>query len=156
MADLKIIFEELGCINIQTYIQSGNVSYKTSETNISQIIRTSIQQKFGFEVPVQVFNSDRIRLIVSANPFLKDRTADVRFLHVTFLDSIPNKQLVELLEETRFKNEEFRIIENIVYLFCPNGYGKAKLNNNLLERKLKVSATTRNWKTALKIASMTH
>jgi uncharacterized protein (DUF1697 family) len=43
--------------------------------------------------------------------------------------------------------DEFVRCGQEIYLFCPNGYGKTKLSNNFFERKLKVAATTRNWKT---------
>jgi uncharacterized protein (DUF1697 family) len=43
------------------------------------------------------------------------------------------------------------IIEDRIYLYCPGGYGKTKLSNNYFENKLKVEATTRNWKTLLKL-----
>ena len=44
-------------------------------------------------------------------------------------------------------NEIFVIKDREIYLYCPNGYGRTKLNNQTFERKLKTTATTRNWKT---------
>lgn len=36
----------------------------------------------------------------------------------------------------------------------PNGYGRTKLSNAFFERKLKVAATTRNWKTVTALHDM--
>ena len=54
---------------------------------------------------------------------------------------------LEVIDEKKGEGEEIIISENVVYLYCPNGYGNTKLTNNLFESKLNVVATTRNWKT---------
>ena len=53
------------------------------------------------------------------------------------------------------QNEEIEFTTDAIYLYCPNGYGKTKLNNNFLENKLKVNATTRNWKTINELLNLT-
>ena len=42
----------------------------------------------------------------------------------------------------------------MVYIYCPSGFAKTKLNNNLFERKLKVTATTRNYNTTMKLLEL--
>lgn len=67
-----------------------------------------------------------------------------------------NTKTLEKIIEKKHSSEEIAFLPNAVYLNCPNGYGKTKLNNNFLENKLKVQATTRNWKTTnelLKLAT---
>jgi uncharacterized protein (DUF1697 family) len=65
---------------------------------------------------------------------------------------IPDPSTVLLLEVKKEANEKFLVISREVYLYCPSGYGKTKLNNTMLEKKLKTIATTRNWKTINNIA----
>lgn len=74
------------------------------------------------------------------------------------LSSKPQKIDFNTIEEKKLSGEEISFTDNAVYLYCPNGYGKSKLTNSFLETKLKVAATTRNWKTTnelLKIAQVT-
>ena len=78
------------------------------------------------------------------------------FFFVTFLSEQPSNESIALLQEMKFDKEEYQLIEKALYLYCPNGYGKTKLNNNFLERKLGVSATTRNWKTVMKLFSISN
>ena len=66
---------------------------------------------------------------------------------MTFLSGLPDPRYVEEIEKLSFPPEEYVMAEDTIYLFSPNGYGKAKLNNNFFEQKLKVGATTRNWRT---------
>jgi uncharacterized protein (DUF1697 family) len=70
---------------------------------------------------------------------------------VSFLAKSTSDENIKKLNATNYSSEEYYIHERYVYLFVPNGYGKAKLNNNFFENKLKVFGTTRNWKTLNKL-----
>ena len=67
------------------------------------------------------------------------------------LDGIPT---IEILVAN--SDDEFQLIENAIYLYCPNGYGNTKLNNNLFEKKLKIATTTRNWNTISKLVELSN
>jgi uncharacterized protein (DUF1697 family) len=149
METLRNIYENLGFINVQTYIQSGNIVFrykKISLSNLQKKIADAIFETTGFEVPVLVKELDELRTIFNNNPFLKKRKEDINFLHVTFLSDFPSKEGMDRIKEA-YLPDEFIYSEKNIYLFCPNGYGNTKLNNNFFENKLKLSATTRNWKT---------
>jgi uncharacterized protein (DUF1697 family) len=158
MADLKKMFETLPFENVRTYIQSGNVVFDAraeDEQDFEKLIHNTIQKTFSFSVPVIVLEAKELKNVWQDNPFLKGRNEDVTQLHVTFLDEIPNNNLVEKLKETaQFLPDEWILDGRAIYLFCPNGYGKTKLTNNFFENKLKVTATTRNWKTVNELISM--
>jgi uncharacterized protein (DUF1697 family) len=67
-----------------------------------------------------------------------------KLLHFTFLVERTANYNKEITDNKRSENEEIEISERVVYLYCPNGYGKTKLNNTFLENTLKVTSTTRN------------
>ena len=154
MDALQKMYKNLCFDSITTYIQSGNVVFRSIETEHEKLekkISKQIKKDFGFEAPVIVLTMDNLSKIIDNNPFLKDYSRDPNFLHVTFLSSKPEKYDIKAIEEKKLSGEEIVIAENAVYLYCPNGYGKTKLNNNFLETKLKVGTTTRNWKTVNKL-----
>jgi uncharacterized protein (DUF1697 family) len=155
MADLKEVYESLGFTNVVTYIQSGNVLFnsdnKYSENELKVQIKKAIEEKYDFQVPIIVFSIEFLKNIVSNNPFLKEREIDIEKLHVTYLVEIPSKEKLELIKNVDFSPDRFSIIDSAVYVYCPGGYGKTKLSNTFFETKLKVKATTRNWKTTLKL-----
>lgn len=159
MDALKKMFEKLNFKSIQTYIQSGNVVFTTAEKDpkkIEKLISLEIKKEFGFDVPVIILHVNTLKEIIDSNPFAKDHVKDISFLHVTFLADNPTKFDKEKIVEKKQPGEEIAFTTNVVYLYCPNGYGKTKLNNTFLENKLKVQATTRNWKTTnelLKLAT---
>lgn len=149
MDQLKKLMASLGFENVQTYIQSGNIIYQSKKTDpkkLSESIKKGIQKDFGYDVPVHTLTIDTLETIIKNNPFTK-LSLDTSFLHVTFLAAMPDPAKIEILKSMDTKKDTFEIIEQTMYIYCPNGYGNTKLSNTFIENKLKIGATTRNWKT---------
>ena len=89
----------------------------------------------------------QLKEIKAANPFSNDSEKNPAYLHVTFLSDAPLLENIEKLNTLDFMPDEWAIEDHAMYLYCPNGYGNTKLSAAFLERKLKISTTTRNWKT---------
>lgn len=156
MDQLKKMMFRLGFENVQTYIQSGNIIYqtrKTVTTKLSEAIKNSIQKEFGFDVPVQTLTLDELDTIIQHNPYAK-QDLDTTFFHITFLTAIPDVDKIALLKAVDSKHDSFEIWQQTMYLYCPNGYGNTKLTNTFIESKLKISATTRNWKTSNELLNL--
>lgn len=154
MKDLKMLFQSLDFENVQTYIQSGNVVFeaaeKENEQEMSLKIAQAILQKYSFEVPILVFKKEEWEKVVLENPFLSEENVVIKSLYVTFLAEKPKAENLAKLESVSFLPDIFTVLDKRIYLKVEK-YGKTKLSNNFFERKLKVSATTRNWKTVLKL-----
>ncbi|MCF2443150.1 DUF1697 domain-containing protein [Dyadobacter sp. CY345] len=158
MAELKMMFESLNFGEVKTYIQSGNIAFMPKPGNDKDLqfqIHEAILKTFHFDVPVIVLDETETKDIQENNPFLTNRNEDESKLHVTFLSEKPQSDLFEKLTETaQFLPDEWILAGRAIYIFCPEGYGKTKLNNNFFEKKLKVTATTRNWKTINELVAM--
>ncbi|MBC7383425.1 MAG: DUF1697 domain-containing protein [Bacteroidia bacterium] len=150
MEALNALFAELGFKNIKTYIQSGNVVFQFKETPtdvLEKKIAKKIIEAFFFEVPVIVKKFIEVETILINNPFLNSRKEDPKLLHLTFLAAKPEEAELDKIKRGNYGADEFIVTDKSIYLFCPEGYGNTKLSNNFFERKLKLTATTRNWKT---------
>lgn len=150
MDRLKKMYEDIGFTNPISYLQSGNVIFNSNESDIKKVeasIFKGITDTFSFDVPVIVLTSTDLEKIIKHNPFVNDKKKDPTFFHVTFLADKPINKDMTLLIDKKQEHEDVILIEKAVYLYCPNGYGRTKLNNNFIENKLRVRATTRNWKT---------
>jgi uncharacterized protein (DUF1697 family) len=158
MADLKTLYESLGFKNISTYIQSGNVIFTTakklSNTELAAVIEKAIKKQYGFEVPVITKTLIEWNKIIMANPFVKKKGIDLERLYVTFLSQPPDKENISKAESFSYPPDEFIITDAAIYMHVPDSYGNTKLSNNFFEKKLKVSATTRNWKTVVTLAEL--
>ncbi|MCB4807625.1 DUF1697 domain-containing protein [Tamlana sp. 62-3] len=156
MADLRALLTESGLKNVQTYIQSGNVVFESSEENnniLETLISQAIAKKFKFNVPVLVLTPEELSVIFNNSPFPQEQKEDSYF---TFLFQAPNNSLIKEISEINYPNESFKITSNCVYFYSSIGYGRAKCNNNFFERKLQVTATARNYKTTLKLMDLSN
>ena len=157
MNDLKSYFEELGFQEVLTYIQSGNIIFSFETTNqqkLEQMIREKILEKTRYNVPVAVLSRAELDTIIENNPYKTLENQEIEKLHLTVLEELPLQENILQLTRNNFAPEEFSFGGRYIYLFLPNGYGRAKLNNNFIEKKLKTGATTRNWKTIKKLQEM--
>ncbi|MEQ9102486.1 MAG: DUF1697 domain-containing protein [Imperialibacter sp.] len=157
MKELQTLYESLGYEQVKTYIQSGNVAFATSEqqqTLVKGNIEKAISQHFGFDVPVLVRTKADVQKVIEENPFLNEKGIELDKLHVTFLDQLPKQENVDKLLTYDYAPDRFVLTGKEVYVYCPNGYGRTKINNTFFESKLKVGATTRNWKTVDVLAEM--
>jgi uncharacterized protein (DUF1697 family) len=155
MAELRQEFGEMDFDDVQTYIQSGNVIFRSPRpaARLAAEIEARLQRTFAAGITVLLRTPDQLRSVVAHNP-LVGSSKDESKLHVTFLAEAPASARGVSLDGASFLPDEFRILGREVYLHCPNGYGKTKLNNAFFERSLGVAATTRNWKTVTTLADM--
>ena len=154
MEELKALYESLNLKSVKTYIQSGNVIFECSHSNISELtnkIEKIIKQTFGFSVTVIIRTKNEFKHLIDNNPFYGERKEDITKLHVTFLADIPSHSSLSVMNELEDKSDQLAIAGKDIYLFCPNGYARTKLTNSYFEKILNVSATTRNWKTVNKL-----
>jgi uncharacterized protein (DUF1697 family) len=150
MPELKALYESLDFSRVTTYVQSGNVVFDSpipDAVKVTAAIETEIARHFGFPVAVVLRGADDFRRILAGNPFIRPRNEAPEKLYVTFLSALPPAAASEHLQSPTGSADEFILSDREVYLFCPGGYGRTKLSNTFFENKLKVPATTRNWKT---------
>ncbi len=154
MAELREVLTTSELENVQTYIQSGNVIFQSSEENkvkLEAIINKAINAHFGFDVPVLVRSKEEIKAILDDCPFPEEKKVVSYFI---MLSETPKKDLIDETSKQILPNEEFVITNNCVYIFYALGAGKAKLGINWFEKKLKVKATARNYRTMAKLIDM--
>jgi uncharacterized protein (DUF1697 family) len=158
MIDLKRVFEAMGLCEIQTYIQSGNVLFKSNETEelLRKKIEHEIKVTFGFSVTVTLRTSEELEGIIRNCPFSAEEvlkaesTSEGESLYVAFLTNAPLQENIERFDTYRSESDEYKIVGREVFLLFHNSIRNSKLANNL--QKLDVPATTRNWKTINKLA----
>ena len=155
MAELKSLYEKLGFDNVLTYIQSGNVIFDTPVKNTAELkatIEDAIEEKYKFHVPVILRTNQELEAILRNCPFGSiDMVEDGTKVLVTFLSSLPSDIKASNIQRYVVEPEKLVCVEKEVYLHCPNGYGRSKLSNTFLEKKLGVEATTRNLKSVHKL-----
>jgi uncharacterized protein (DUF1697 family) len=152
MADLKSLFEALGFKDVVTYIQSGNVVFSSSnEDDVSVKISEGIREKYGWDVPVLIKTASEIESILSNCPFSEEKKMKSYFI---LFNKTPFDKNIEDVARLSYPDEELEITPMCLYFFCAMGYGRIKMNMNLIEKKLKVKATSRNYRTLVKLLEL--
>jgi uncharacterized protein (DUF1697 family) len=157
MADLRALVASLGFDDVTTYVQSGNVVFSGPGTaeGAAASIREALTADLGVDVPVLARTGQEFAGVLSVSPY-QDLDADPATLHVTFLGATPEVDAVDGLHSDALAQapDRLQVIGAEVFLHCPGGYGRTKLTNTYLERRLGVTATTRNWRTVTVLAEM--
>lgn len=154
MKDIAAILEAKGCVEIQTYIQSGNVVFRANkdiEKNGTVEIGREIFARKGFEPKILLLSSKQLQAAIQNNPF---PTAIGNALHFFFLESEPLQPNLAHLSSLKTESEEFKLCKDVLYLYTPDGLGRSKLAV-AVEKAVGVPATARNWNTVSKLMSMT-
>lgn len=154
MEELRKVFEGMGFKNVRSYIQSGNIIFETAKTKPEKLcskIQKELLKIFGYEVTVVVRTIPEIEEVIKKYPFSKVRKHEECRIYVSFLERVPDKAAVKELIALNSEDEMFHIADDNLYVLLRHGFPDSLTGKNIIEKKLKIRATTRNWNTVNKL-----
>lgn len=154
---LQQICRSLKLRDTQTYLQSGNIVFRTEHCDLASLstrIRSAIERKAGFRPEVILRTIPELREAIARNPFADRRGLEPSKLAVTFLGSEPTKEALENVLKIKMAPEELRIERCHMYIYFPTGMARPSFSWPLIERILKIPLTSRNWNTVNKLLEM--
>jgi len=158
MADLRELFESHGFTGVKSYIQSGNVVFNSEiedEVELTTRVEEMIEVEFGFKVPVRIRTAAQMKQILEKIPFIgSDYLDEASKIAITFFDVEPAEAQILELGKFVYAPEQLIVSGREAYSHCPGGFARTKLTNGIIEKKLGVSATSRNLKTFKKMMEM--
>jgi uncharacterized protein (DUF1697 family) len=153
---LRALLEDLKFAEVRTLLQSGNVVFQSDTVRgaaLERLLEDQIEKRFEQPVTCLVRTAAEWKAIVASNPFLKEAQTDPGRLVVMCLKKATTEEDVESLRKAIRGPETVRAKEKQLYIIYPAGQGTSKLTNALIEQKLGIRGTARNWNTVLKLAS---
>lgn len=143
---LRVALEKAGLQDVRTYIQSGNivVSSDLDQLAMEGLVHDVISDNFGGDIVVFARTATYFKNALVRNPFAG---ADSSKLYFTLLSAKPERDLLQQFLAPGYSPDKVEIIDDMVHVLCATTYSDAKINNNFIERRLKVSATTRVYNT---------
>lgn len=154
---LKKTLADSGFLDVQTYIQSGNVFVTTPEESAAKVgflIKQEIVKNFGYDVPIVMISKQDLLDCFTNNPFLNETNVDLKKLYVSFLSStLPDNSLSQL-NLNFIKPDELALDSTRIYIKYDTSPAKIRLDNNWIEKKLNVTSTIRNWNTVTQLLKM--
>jgi len=148
MDALKAIYESLRLRDSRTYVQSGNVLFKTRTRDLKRLaaeIEAAIHQARGFHADVIPRTTADLESVIERNPFAGRAGVEPAKLVVTFLAAGPAPQGLDKIATLTGHPEELRLDGRELYIYFPNGMGQSKLPFAALEKAMKTPGTARNW-----------
>jgi uncharacterized protein (DUF1697 family) len=155
MKELRSLLETIGLENVRTYIQSGNIVFRSEEADVSKLaagISAAIKDSFGFEPLALVLSGEEFDEALAANPY-PEAESEPKTLHLYFLASAPANPDLEVLEALKQESERFQLTDRVFYLHAPNGIGRSKLAAKI-EKSLAEPVTARNWRSVTQIKNL--
>jgi len=157
MDTLRAVYTSLKLEDPRTYVQSGNVIFRTKEKNTPQLaqkIRSAIQNQCGCNPEVILRTTDELRKAVAASPFARRPNLEPGKILVSFLEAEPPRESAGAFEKFKDYPEEVHLKGRELYIYFPNGAGKSKLPWSAIEKLLKVAGTARNWNSVTNLLKM--
>ena len=153
METLRDVCAAQGFEGVKTYINSGNVIFETEKTDnkkLAEKLEKAIEKEFALKIKVMVRSVAEIEEIVKNNPF-EGQFENDKDLHVFFLDEeLPEEKREQLLSNNN-ENEQYFVRRRKIFCLLRVSVLDSLMGKDYIGKKLKVSATARNWRTVNKI-----
>jgi uncharacterized protein (DUF1697 family) len=158
MDALRAVYISLKLEDPQTYVQSGNVIFRTKEKSSDQLaqkLQDAIDRKFKFRPEVILRSTAELKKAVAANPFGKRGDIEPGKLLLSFLAAEPAAEAQAMVDNLYQPHRVgLYLTGGELYIYFPDGAGKSKLPWSSLEKLFKVTGTARNWNSVTKMLEM--
>jgi uncharacterized protein (DUF1697 family) len=157
MSALRDLFAELGFAGAQSVLQSGNLVFESTRRTpaaLELVLEEETPKRLSVAADYMVRGSKEWEQIIARNPFPQEATNDPAHLVVMFLKAVPPPASVQALRAAVKGPEVLHCDGRQLYVVYPVGIGPSKLTGTLIEQKLGVRGTARNWNTVLRLAAL--
>ena len=156
MSDLRDMLAQLGFDGARSLLQSGNLVFRSdaqTSADLERMLEGESEKRLGIRADFVIRSAKEWQAVVTHNPFPKEAERDPSHLVVMFLKSAADAKNVKAVQAAIVGREKIRADGRQVYIVYPDGIGKSKVTNVMLEKKLGIRGTARNWNTVLKLAA---
>ncbi|GHE03427.1 hypothetical protein GCM10008024_26780 [Allgaiera indica] len=146
MAELRALCAAVGFDGVRTYIQSGNVLFRTTlaPDAARAALESALRAQFGKPFDIVVRDARDLRDAIRANPF---KAASPSKVAVLFLDHAPPADVIATAKGRR--DEEIGLGPREVFIHYPSGMGRSRLWLAGME-----TGTARNLNSVTRLAEM--
>jgi uncharacterized protein (DUF1697 family) len=156
MAELRALCERIGWTEVSTYIQSGNVVFSAAAKSaaLEATLEQAIADEFGLDVPVIVRSAAQWAGYPRGNPFAEPAEKEPNRVMLLLAKSPPAAGAEAAIQARAKDGEQVRRAGDALWIHFPHGSGRSKLTPALIDRAVGSPATSRNYRTVLKIEEM--
>ncbi|HEX5581263.1 MAG TPA: DUF1697 domain-containing protein [Gemmatimonadaceae bacterium] len=151
MADLRTLCGELGWRDVASYIQSGNLIFRSHDApaELERMLERAIERRFGLVIPVVARSAAEWPAYVSGNPFPEASEREPNLVMLALSRSPPAPDAASRLQARAADGERVVRVGDALWIHFAGGAARSKLAPALLDRLVGSPVTTRNWRTVL-------
>lgn len=155
MIELRSLCSKLGWQDVQTWIQSGNVIFRSAETprRLERQLEAALPGAFAVSASVVIRDAATWLSYVHGNPFRKASEATPNLVMLAVSQELPAAGALAQLRE-RADAERLEQVGDVLWIHYADGAGRSRLTPGLLDRAVGSPTTTRNWRTVWKLAEL--
>ncbi len=154
MDKVRAACEQIGGTKVATYIQSGNVVLahpQRYQKRFAELLSAALTETAGFTVPVVARTAEQFHASIASSPF-----TDPEVLHCAFMrygkPTSDQYGMLHAIDLDLHLPSKFELAGGQIFFHLPDGVGRDKLVPKVL--RVFPDATTRNWRTVLKLKEM--
>ena len=158
MAALRECLIGLGCDEVQTLLQSGNVVFRGGRGSgpaLERWLEGEVETQLGVRTDIFVRTPEEWEALIEANPFPAEAKHDPARLIAMCFKTRPTSSAVDSLRSAIAGPERIHAVGRELYIVYSNGQGQSRLTTGLIDSKLGIRGTARNWNTVLKLRALT-
>lgn len=157
MAELKAAFAAYGFANVKTYINSGNILFKSdlNETDAKTACEQILADGFGLFVPVFVISAVDLIEAVQNAPAWWDKAPDTKH-NAIFV--IPPMTVADIFDQMGATNEAYERAAhygNVIFWSAPlSAFSRTRFSKIVKDKAMYAATTIRNANTTRKLAEL--
>lgn len=156
MAELRAACSDLGWLDVQTYVQSGNLIFRAAgePPHLEQQLEQVIEFRFGISAAALVRRAAEWQQYAAGNPFADEALREPSLVMLALSKAPPRADAVQVIQARATAGERVALVGALLWIYYAGGAGRSKLSPGLLDRFVGSPVTTRNWRTVLKLAEL--
>lgn len=156
MKQLVGLATKAGYANAKTYINSGNLMFRTSEprAKVEATLEKAIAKHFGFSVDVVVRTQDEWDGYAKKSGFPESEETRAKMLLLGVAKLPIAKGAADALNALAQSGERVKAVKDALWIDYGEGLGRSKLSPGALDKHAGSPVTGRNWNTVLKLAEL--
>lgn len=150
---LKIAFEDMGFLNVSTYINSGNILFSSKDNNKSEIssqCKAMIKERFNLDIPVAIISLKELSETLDNTPGWWDIDSKEEVIHqaIFLIPPVTIEEVYNAVGEAKPEYEQVDYYKNVIFWSAP----RATLSKT---RWYKIASSSVNNKVTIRNASTT-
>ena len=157
MAELRNFLSSLGLKEVRTLLQSGNVIFRSNSagSSLEKLLEKEIEKRFHHQVDFFIRSPAEWSEMIERNPFPGEAVTQPGYLVcMLFKKPVGTAEVVAAVKSAIRGGERFQANGREAFIYYPVGQGQSKFTNAVIERKLGLRGTIRNWNTVRKLAAL--